>query len=276
MANQRNLKFKTAKSVFRCPLCANSFCFTQNESLVCKKGHCFDISAKGYVNFTLNQKPIIYDKRFFECRRQVFEDGFYQHMAESVQRVVDNENGGQVLDAGCGEGYYAKLISQQSNTNVFAFDLSKDAIQIASRGINNVKWMVADLTNIPLQNNSIDILLNIFAPANYVEYARVLRHNGLIIKVIPGQQHLCELRNLVKGQLKNNDYSNQAVIEHFCRYFRLVDKVSSSRTTKVNAQQLNNLLGMTPLLFGVDTSQSDFHTLRQITIDGDLLIGRLP
>lgn len=63
----------------------------------------------------------------------------------------------------------------------------------------------------------IDCILDIFTPANYSEFNRVLKEGGYVIKVIPGNAHLKELRETAKEQLKSNQYSNAAVVDYFQR-----------------------------------------------------------
>ncbi len=60
--------------------------------------------------------------------------------------------------------------------------------------------MIGDLANLPLLDNSIDILLNLLSPANYQEFARVLKPGGLLIKVIPGSEYLKEVRQALQIQ----------------------------------------------------------------------------
>lgn len=44
---------------------------------------------------------------------------------------------------------------------------------------------MADLNNIPLKDESIDIILNILSPSNESEMSRLLKKDGIIIKVTP-------------------------------------------------------------------------------------------
>ena len=41
-----------------------------------------------------------------------------------------------------------------------------------------------------------------------LEFNRVLTDSGYIVKVIPGNKHLMEFRNIAKEHLKNQEYSN--------------------------------------------------------------------
>jgi 23S rRNA (guanine745-N1)-methyltransferase len=46
---------------------------------------------------------------------------------------------------------------------------------------------------LPVRDAAAGVVLNVFAPRNAVEYARVLRPDGLLVVVVPGPGHLAEL-----------------------------------------------------------------------------------
>src|SRR5699024_11433583 len=56
-------------------------------------------------------------------------------------------------------------------------------------------WLVGDLANTPIGDGSCQVILNIFSPANYMEFKRVLAPNGLVEKVVPRANYLKELRS---------------------------------------------------------------------------------
>lgn len=194
--------------VFRCPLCMAPLALS-GQSLLCANGHCFDVSAKGYVNLAAGRgQSVKYDKALFESRGALLRDGFYVHVLDAVVGVLASGVPRRVLDAGCGEGYYARALAQRLGAELYAFDLSRDAIMLAARGGSPVRLMVADMTNIPLQTGTIDAVLDAFSPAHYGEYARVLKPGGLLVKVIPAPEHLFELRRIAKGQLSRESYES--------------------------------------------------------------------
>ena len=107
--------------------------------------------------------------------------------------------------------------SKEQNETSLPFDLSREAIQIASKKDKRkaVKWFVTDLSKIPLKDGSMDCILDIFSPAHYKEFQRLLSPNGYVVKVIPTKNHLREIRTKVQAHLKNPDYSNESVVEYF-------------------------------------------------------------
>ena len=84
----------------------------------------------------------------------------------------------------------------------------------------------------------MDILLDIFSPANYGEFRRVLFKDGILIKVIPTKNHLKEIRQKVQDQLTNKDYSNQDIKNHFQNNFTILSRKTASLTKPITAEQL--------------------------------------
>ena len=121
----------------------------------------------------------------------------------------------------------------------------------------------------------MDILLDIFSPANYGEFRRVLSKDGILIKVIPTENHLKEIRQMVQNQLTKKDYSNQDIKEHFQEHFSIQSSQIASLTKPITAEQRQALLSMTPLLFHVDHTKIDWSQLTEITIEAEILVGKI-
>ncbi len=264
------------KSLYRCPLCQKAIIFRHNGSFVCVNGHSFDVSSKGYVNFIPHQKPLLgYDNVFFENRSIFMQKGFYNHIADEILRYLHiYEKIGTVVDSGCGEGYFSRLVSDKTNAQVVAFDISKEAIKIASRGGNMTQWLVADIGNIPLLDHSCDCLLNIFTPAKYDEFRRILKDDGILIKVVPSSNHLKELRQLIMHQLANKAYSNQQVIDYFSNNFSLIERKLVTKSFDIEIIELEQLINMTPLMFDINTKELNLDGIKSITIEAEILIGK--
>jgi len=299
-----------------CPLCGSSFnALSENgNSLICaKNNHCFDIAAKGYVNFIPNQKQesLQYSKKLFESRASVFEAGVYDAVIEQISNVIsskfylnsamelnnqsdmddkqiDKKTGTSnasvkntkynLLDVGCGEGYYAAKLSEKPELNVFGIDIIKEAIIASCKKKVPVKWMVADLTKIPMESESVDVLLNVLTTANYDEFKRVLKKDGIIVKVIPGSDYLKEIREIVKSELHNKEYSNESVVELFKRHVELLDIRTVNYKFPVDEHLFRQIMHMTPLTSGVDLDglelEKNFKPAH-ITIDLQILTGKL-
>ena len=277
-----NLKPKLQRfasaTAFACPICQENLTLVES-SLKCNNRHSFDLAKFGYVNLAPQIKQSAnYDKENFQNRQQILESGFYQAILEVVSDLLSNsKNAKTILDIGCGEGFYSrKLQERHPDKTFYAFDISKDSVQIAAKSEPNwaVNWFVGDLARLPIKDASMDILLDIFSPANYGEFRRVLSKDGVLIKVIPTENHLKEIRQRVQDQLTNKDYSNQDIKNHFQEHFTILSSQTASLTKTITADQLQALLSMTPLLFHIDQTKIDWSQLTEITIEAEILVGK--
>ena len=258
-------KFFRYIDLLRCPVCGTAFS-RAGQSLVCENGHTFDVSRRGYVHVLPNAKPSKYDAALFEARRRILEAGFYDGVIRAIKRAIPPET--QVLlDAGCGDGTFTKTLAQGVTIGL---DNSKDAITLAARGGNPVLWTVGDLTRLPVRDASVDVILNLFSPAHYAEFRRVLKPDGRLLKLVPQSGYLREIRAL----LGERDYSNEAVISHLCERFRLLDRVRITQSFDLSESQARDFLAMTPLTFDVAPDRLDASQLMHITIDVEFLIAQ--
>jgi len=259
----------------RCPLCGGAFSRKEN-SFVCDKRHTYDIARQGYVNFVPGQKEMFYKKELFESRAKVFEAGVYapvvQSLSEAIDRYVQKENP-VLLDAGCGEGYYTKAVCPNREMTRIGFDLSKDAVKLAAKGPKNAFFFAADLKNIPMKDQTVDVLLDIFTPANYAEFARVLRPGGLVMKLAPRSGYLKELRLLAGDRLRHQEYDGGDVERYVHEKMHVVAQKIISYTLDITPVTAYHLARMTPMLAGIDVDTLDLSGITQITIDETLYIG---
>lgn len=277
-----NLKPKLQRfasaTAFACPICQENLTLLETNFKCCNR-HSFDLAKFGYVNLAPQIKQSAnYDKENFQNRQQILEAGFYQAILDAVSDLLaSSKTTTTILDIGCGEGFYSrKLQESHSEKTFYAFDISKDSVQIAAKSEPNwaVNWFVGDLARLPIKDANMDILLDIFSPANYGEFRRVLSKDGILIKVIPTENHLKEIRQRVQDQLTNKEYSNQDIKEHFQEHFTILSSQTASLTKTITAEQLQALLSMTPLLFHVDQSKIDWIKLTEITIEAEILVGK--
>ncbi|CFA01984.1 23S_rRNA m1G745 methyltransferase [Streptococcus pneumoniae] len=277
-----NLKPKLQRfasaTAFACPICQENLTLLETNFKCCNR-HSFDLAKFGYVNLAPQIKQSAnYNKENFQNRQQILEAGFYQAILDAVSDLLaSSKTTTTILDIGCGEGFYSrKLQESHSEKTFYAFDISKDSVQIAAKSEPNwaVNWFVGDLVRLPIKDANMDILLDIFSPANYGEFRRVLSKDGILIKVIPTENHLKEIRQRVQDQLTNKEYSNQDIKEHFQEHFTILSSQTASLTKTITAEQLQALLSMTPLLFHVDQSKIDWSQLTEITIEAEILVGK--
>ena len=172
-----------AVALLRCPICSGSF-HQEGKSLLCGKRHCYDIAKQGHVNFAPNAKPSFYKKELFESRARAFEAGVFAPVAAAVGEALEKyvrEERPVVADAGCGEGYYLRSVCPERDMIRIGFDLSKEAVLLAAKGDRRSTYFVGDLANIPLADGCCDAVLDVFTPANYAQFGRILKMDGVLI-----------------------------------------------------------------------------------------------
>ena len=107
--------------------------------------------------------------------------------------------GKRVLDAGCGQGYLARLLAERG-AHVIGVDLSKRFIEIArqyeKKNSLGIKYIKADLAHVTqLKNNCFDLIVSVYVLCDVRDYdkavgemARVLKPGGRFIFLI---EHPC-------------------------------------------------------------------------------------
>ena len=267
---------QTQSDLFRCPTC-HQMMHAQEKALVCLEGHRFDVSKKGTLYFLNHQIKTDYDREMFEHRRKLIVHGMYQPLLDLLQPFCQNQ---RILDVGCGEGSFLQQLHEQATLlPSVGFDISKEGIYLASDYGENVFWCVADLTNLPFQEDRFTTILNIFSPSNYQEFQRVLVDGGQLIKVVPRSGYLKELRAAFYPEdEKKQHYSNQAVVEKFQETFRESERQTLTYVFDIPESCQLSLLEMSPLEWGVSMEIKEKlqkKPLKRITIDLDILIGRI-
>ena len=176
-----------AVALLRCPICSGSF-HQEGKSLLCDKRHCYDVAKQGHVNFAPNAKPSFYKKELFESRAKAFEAGVFAPVVAAVGEALEKYVRAErpvVADAGCGEGYYLRSVCPERDMIRIGFDLSKEAVLLAAKGDRRSTYFVGDLANIPLADGCCDAVLDVFTPANYAQFGRILKKDGVLIKLAP-------------------------------------------------------------------------------------------
>lgn len=197
-----------------CPHCREKL-YVKERSLICGGGkrHCFDLGGGGYVNFGAPVQSGGGDSKSAVRARSAFLNlGYYSPVAEAIARTVSEFcrcDGGVVIDAGCGEGYYSDRIASDG-FSVIGADLSKFAVDAASKRANasrreNSFFTVSSVFSLPVKNECASAVVNVFAPCVENEYARVIKDNGVLIVVSAGQDHLMGLKKLLYAEVHENN-----------------------------------------------------------------------
>lgn len=182
-----------------CPVCGERLKREEN-AYICPKRHSFDIAKSGYVNLLPSSGSGRHgdDKLMVRARTQFLNKGYYRPLALRLAEIAATERPGLIVDAGCGEGYYTDIVSLASEgAETVGLDISKAAVAAAAKRCRRGVFAVASTVSMPLEDSCADVILNVFSPFFPAEFARVLKPGGLLLRVIPLELHLHELRQLV-------------------------------------------------------------------------------
>ncbi|EAQ96816.1 putative RNA methyltransferase [Congregibacter litoralis] len=227
-----------------------------SHSLRCPNKHSFDRARQGYCNLLSAQDKRSKDpgdsQPMIAARHRFLEAGHYYPVAEGIAQLllpyVDSSR--LVVDAGCGEGYYLNHLRDcvqaagLSEPGILGFDISKWALQVAARRFPGT-WLVASNRNIPLEDASADLVMDMFGFPDFPSFSRVLKSSGLLLRVQTGHEHLRELRELIYPQLKA-----QRPASDIPKGFTLRERAALTfKTADLDQEVIADLLLMTPHFF---------------------------
>ncbi|MBR4554463.1 MAG: methyltransferase domain-containing protein [Ruminococcus sp.] len=243
---------------YRCPVCGEKLKLSEN-SYRCRNRHCFDLSAKGYVNLLLtrgrNPAKAGDAPNMIRARSDFLGTDAYKPLADRLCETVRELTAGikepVVIDSGCGEGYYTvKIASSLKDAAVFGIDISKSGIAHAAAlkkaaGCNSLQLAVASSFELPFGKNTADVLVSVFAPVSNDEYSRVLRPGGKLIVVSPTPMHLFRLKALIYDEPYQNKPNRYGL-----RSFELTNEQQLEYSfTLATDKQAADLFAMTPYYY---------------------------
>ncbi len=258
-----NISLPQYLRILTCPLCQTHFTQVGN-AIKCENAHTFDIAKEGYINLLTKKLPDSMGdtKEMLLARRAFLEDGHYQPLVTTITTLLydylkaDRDTGLPyitLLDAGCGEGYYLGQIQHalgpqlpDAHIDYIGLDIAKEAMRMAAKRYKSVHFLVANLKDhLVFANDSLHILLNIFAPRNVDEFARIITLGGIALIVIPAPQHLRHLRETL-GLLSIEEHKQEHVIEQFTPHFTYIGATSVNTTLHLTTQEILQAVMMTP------------------------------
>lgn len=241
-----------------CPVCRCDL-HSDGKTYTCENNHSFDVSKDGYVNLLMSQQSSLKrhgdDKLMVRSRRDFLNNGYYKTLCDALCECVKTsvKNDGIIIDVGCGEGYYTNAVRNSFNGKVFGIDISKDALRYASKAIKNAEFSVASAFSLPFKNESADSLINIFAPSAYDDFYRVLKSDGCLIKAVPLENHLWEL----KCALYNEPYKNKPEKRND-ELFELISLKEIKYQIKItDKEDILNLFRMTPYYYKTRKTEAE-------------------
>jgi len=281
----------TSHSFLICPVCKEALTRSASEkSFNCLNNHSFDVSKQGYINLLTNSQKNSNQpgdsKKMVQARRDFLSKGYYSELSSKMNQFIFNQlqfpvtdlnadprlnaNSNStppplsILDIGCGEGYYTnelmKLTKEKSIPASFVgLDISRDAIKFASSSNKEILWVVGNSHYLPIEDSSLDCELSVFSPVKIPEVIRTLKDDGVFIRVLPGANHLIEIRNII--------YPNVILAEEkdlASEYEGLIlkDELKVSYAISLDNESILALVQMTPHYW--KTSKDNKEALKEI------------
>ena len=194
-------------SLFCCPICGGPL-ERGPSAYSCPAGHSFDLAREGYVHLLpanrMHSKMPGDDKGMAAARWAFLSKDYYAPLRDALCSIALANTGPapSVLDTGCGEGYYTAgvyhaLLDAGKAPTVAGTDISKPILRLAAKREKNIQFAVASSYRLPVADTSIDLLLNCFSPLALEEFRRVLRPGGHFLYVVPGPDHLWEMKQVL-------------------------------------------------------------------------------
>lgn len=239
-------------SLFRCPLCAAPL-EREAGAYRCGGGHSFDVAREGYVHLLPpNRKHSALpgdDRDMVRSRRDFLSKGYYLSLLNTIcnQALALPGEAPVLLDAGCGEGTYTAGVFQALRSagrrpRMAGTDISKFALRTAARREREAEFAVASSYHLPLADESADVLLDCFSPLALEEFRRVLKPGGCFLYVVPGPEHLWEMKEILYDRPYPNE-EKETPYEGFA--YREIVPVDG--TMALNCREdIRNLFRMTP------------------------------
>ena len=247
-----------------CPICGSKLNIA-DKSLVCAGHHCFDIARQGYVNLlTVQQKHSLHPgdtRQQVLSRRAFLEAGYYAPIAEAL---IDNSKelnvSGELLDVGCGEGYYSARLAGALGMRLTGMDISREAVRCAAGKYKEGLWLCATAAHIPVESHCCGLLTSLFALTVPEEFRRILRPEGYFFQILAAEDHLLGLKSVIYDRLIEKPKDTVPQLPGFA----LVKSLPIRFSFTVEGEQVENLLSMTPHVFriGKDGAQR----LRETTV----------
>ncbi len=99
--------------------------------------------------------------------------------------LPENLNNKKTVDLGCGDARWSKHLKSLGAKDVLAIDISSDMIDKAKNKSNEIHLIQADIQNLPIKDDSVDLALSTFSimyfqnlPAVIDEISRILKKDG--------------------------------------------------------------------------------------------------
>ena len=227
-----------ALPLLACPHCTLGLDWAVPGVVGCANGHRFDVARRGYLSLLgARSRTDTGDSAEMVAARVAFLGArHYRPIADAVAARV---TAGPIVDIGAGTGYYLaeavrRLIESEPDGSVqnaslpigVALDASRYAAGRSAVAHPGIGAVLADAwSRLPVRSGVAATVINIFAPRDPAEIARLLAPEGRLIVVTPEPDHLAEIRGVL-GLLTVDPGKADRLVEAFAGLLRTVDRTS--------------------------------------------------
>ena len=133
------------ESLLCCSVCGQPLTFDEKNAR-CPKGHCFDRAARGgYVHLLRQHRRGSSDPgdsaAMCQARTRFLEGNWYGPLRDTVAKLAADCAPQDILDAGCGEGWYTRAVLDACpDARLAGIDLSRYALRHAGRACSSCRW----------------------------------------------------------------------------------------------------------------------------------------
>lgn len=219
------------------------------------------MARQGYVNLLRTggkQRPPGDSGEMVRARHAFLATGAFRRVSDRLNDVVGRIAAGvvaagevpEVLDVGCGEGYYTRRLAAAvadgwGEARIAGIDLSRPAVAAAAREHRRGWYAVASAFDLPVPPATVDVVMSVFGPIAAGELARIVRPSGAVVAVHPGPDHLLALRQLVYEEAVPHEVKEPLRAE--AERFRSTGSIRITYPLPAaSVETSKQLLGMTP------------------------------
>jgi 23S rRNA (guanine745-N1)-methyltransferase len=236
-------------NLLMCPVCRQQLSLNE-RTWRCENHHSYDVAKQGYVNLHVVQHKHSKNPgdtpESVQARRAFLSAGYYAPLQQAVVEKIRELRIENLLDIGCGEGYYTNAM-QAEVLQCVGVDIAKNAVQVAAKLNKEVTWVVGTGATLPVLDESIDLCTSLFSPIPKQEILRVLRPKSYLMVVTPAPQHLYAMREALFEEVKPHE--PQKFVEQLQDEFNLVSEQVIDAPMVLPQADLKNLIAMTPYAY---------------------------